>query len=72
MITIGAIAANALGSLLAEDFRRFFGSSHREIAERLDGIAGIALECLRLVLVGRATERHVINTARRPLSRRVS
>src|SRR5690349_5218177 len=46
MITIGAMAANALGSFLAEDFRRLFGSSHARVAERLDGIARIALECL--------------------------
>ena len=46
MITIAAIAADALGTLLAEDFRRLFGSSHVEVAERLDGIARIALKYL--------------------------
>jgi hypothetical protein len=46
MITIGAMAASALGTLLADDFRRFFGSSHGDVAERLNGIARIALECL--------------------------
>ncbi len=46
MITIAAMAASALGTLLGDDFRRLFGSSHAEVAERLDGIARIALECL--------------------------
>ena len=35
MITIAVMAANALGTLLAEDFRRLFGSLHVEVAERL-------------------------------------
>jgi hypothetical protein len=46
MITMGAMAASALGSLLAEDFRRFFGAAHGDLAERLNGIARVALECL--------------------------
>src|SRR5918992_6376730 len=46
MITIAAMAANGRGTLLGDDFRRLFGSSHAEVAERLDGIARIALECL--------------------------
>jgi hypothetical protein len=46
MITMAAMAADALGSLLAEDFRRFFGSTHGDLAERLNGIARVALECL--------------------------
>jgi hypothetical protein len=46
MMTMPAMAANELGKLLADDFRRLFGSSHREKAERLDGAARMALECL--------------------------
>jgi len=46
MITVPAMAAHELGNLLAGDFRRLFGSSHRDKAERLDGAARIALECL--------------------------
>lgn len=40
------MAADELGKLLAEDVRRLFGSAQHEHAERLDGIAWIALECL--------------------------
>ena len=46
MMTMPAIAADELGKHLAEDFRRLFGSSHEDKAERLDGAARIALECL--------------------------
>lgn len=46
MITIAAMAASALGTLLAEDFKRLFGPSHPEMGERLEGIARIALEFL--------------------------
>src|SRR5215216_7589015 len=46
MITLSAMAADALGKALAEDFRRLFGSSHVQAAERLDSIARVALECL--------------------------
>jgi hypothetical protein len=46
MMTIPAIAADELGKHLAVDFRRLFGSSHLDEAERLDGIARVALECL--------------------------
>lgn len=46
MLNVPAMAADALGQSLAEDFRRLFGSSARNQAERLDGIARIALECL--------------------------
>jgi hypothetical protein len=46
MITISAMAADALGTALAEDFRRLFGSSHVQAAERLDSMARVALECL--------------------------
>jgi hypothetical protein len=46
MMTMPAIVADELGKQLADDFRRLFGSSHRDEAERLDGIARVALECL--------------------------
>lgn len=46
MMTIPAIAADELGKHLANDFRRLFGSSHQDEAERIDGIARTALECL--------------------------
>jgi hypothetical protein len=46
MMTMPELAADTLGKLLADDVRRLFGSSHHEHAERLDGIARIALECL--------------------------
>ncbi len=46
MMTMPAMAADALGKHLAEDFRRLFGSSHEDKAERLDSAARIALECL--------------------------
>ncbi len=46
MMTMSETAADTLGKLLAEDVRRLFGSAQHEHAERLDGIARIALECL--------------------------
>jgi hypothetical protein len=46
MMTIPAIAADHLGAHLAGDFRRLFGSSYLDEAERLDGIARVTLECL--------------------------
>jgi hypothetical protein len=45
MMTIPAMAAEEPGRHLAEDFRRLFGSSHLDEAERLDDIARVALEC---------------------------
>jgi hypothetical protein len=46
MKTITAIAAKRLGRFLARDFREIFGSSHNELAERLDALARSAIECL--------------------------
>src|SRR5829696_5267986 len=46
MMTMPAIIADELGKHLADDFRRLFGSAHQDKAERLDGAARIALECL--------------------------
>jgi hypothetical protein len=46
MMTMPAIMANELGRHIASDFRRLFGSSHQDKAERLDSAARMALECL--------------------------
>ena len=46
MITTAAVAADALGRLLAADFKRTFGSGYTEHAERLGVISRRALECL--------------------------
>src|SRR3954452_25557350 len=46
MLTIAEMAADGLGKSLAEDYRRLFGTSRQDAAERLDGIARIALECI--------------------------
>ena len=46
MRTMPDIVADELGKHLADDFRRLFGSSHQDRAERIDGIARVALECL--------------------------
>jgi len=46
MLTIAEMASDALGKSLAEDYRRLFGASRVDAAERLDGIARIALECI--------------------------
>jgi hypothetical protein len=46
MMTMPAIMADELGRHIADDFRRLFGSSHQDEAERLDGAARAALECL--------------------------
>jgi hypothetical protein len=46
MKTITAIAAKRLGRFLARDFRELFGSSHTELAERIDALARSAIECL--------------------------
>jgi len=46
MINMAAMAADALGRLLADEFRNAFGSGHPERAERLASIGRISLECL--------------------------
>ena len=46
MINMAAMAADALGRLLGDEFRNTFGSGHPERAERLASIARISLECL--------------------------
>jgi hypothetical protein len=46
MMTMPAIMADELGKYIASDFRRLFGSSHEDKAERLGSAARIALECI--------------------------
>jgi hypothetical protein len=46
MINMAAMAADALGGLLGDEFRNTFGSGHPERAERLASIGRISLECL--------------------------
>jgi hypothetical protein len=46
MFTIASMAADALGRLLADDFKRTFGSAHQAHAEQLDTLSRVALECL--------------------------
>jgi hypothetical protein len=46
MINMAAMAADALGGLLGDEFRTTFGSGHPERAERLASIGRISLECL--------------------------
>jgi hypothetical protein len=44
MITIPELAAEALGSFLAEDMKRRFGSSHARLTELIPSVARLALE----------------------------
>ncbi len=46
MITVPELAAEALGSCLATDMTRRFGSSHAHLAELIPSIARLALECI--------------------------
>ena len=46
MKTITASAAKDLGHFLAKDFRRIFGSTYDETAERLGSLARSTLECI--------------------------
>ena len=46
MITLPALAAEALGSFLASDMKDRFGSSHARLAERIPFAARLALECI--------------------------
>src|SRR6266496_4141867 len=46
MITLPALAADALGSFLASDMKDRFGSSHARLAEVIPFAARLALECL--------------------------
>src|ERR1700722_5209626 len=44
--TITVLAANKLGKFLAKDFRRIFGPTHDDLAERLGALARSTIECL--------------------------
>jgi hypothetical protein len=46
MMTMPELGANELARHLADDFRRLFGSSHEDKAERLGSAARISVECL--------------------------
>jgi hypothetical protein len=46
MITLPALAAEALGSFLASDMKDRFGSSHARLAELVPFAARLALECI--------------------------
>ncbi len=46
MMTTAELAGNALGSFLAEDFKRTFGPSEAHLAHVIDAKAQVALECL--------------------------
>jgi hypothetical protein len=46
MITLPALAAEALGSFLASDMKDRFGSSHGRLAELIPFAARLALECI--------------------------
>ena len=46
MITVPELAADALGSYLASDMKRRFGSSHARLTELIPSVARLALECI--------------------------
>jgi hypothetical protein len=46
MITVPELAADALGSFLASDMKRRFGSSHARLTELVPSVARLALECI--------------------------
>jgi hypothetical protein len=46
MITVPELAAEALGSFLAADMKRRFGSSHARLTELIPSVARLALECI--------------------------
>jgi hypothetical protein len=46
MLTVDALAAEALGEYLASDFHRMFGSSQNRLAEVLHANARLAIECI--------------------------
>ena len=46
MLTLPALAAEALGSFLAADIKDRFGSSHARLAELIPFAARLALECI--------------------------
>jgi len=46
MITVPELAAESLGSFLASDMKRAFGSSHARLTELIPSVARLALECI--------------------------
>jgi hypothetical protein len=46
MITVPELAAEALGTFLASDMNRRFGSSHAHLTELVPSVARLALECI--------------------------
>jgi hypothetical protein len=46
MITVPELAAESLGSFLAADMKRRFGSSHARLTEVVPSVARLALECI--------------------------
>jgi hypothetical protein len=46
MITVPELAAEALGSFIAADMKRRFGSSHARLTELVPSVARLALECI--------------------------
>src|SRR5437764_10765727 len=46
MITVPELAAEALGSFLATDMNRSFGSSHARLTELIPSVARLTLECI--------------------------
>src|SRR5438067_189342 len=46
MITVPELAAEALGSFLATDMNRSFGSSHARLTELIPSVARLALKCI--------------------------
>ena len=46
MMTVPALTAEALGSFLAADMHRRFGSSHARLTELVPSLARLALECI--------------------------
>jgi hypothetical protein len=46
MITVPELAAEALGSHLASEMQRAFGSSHAHLTELIPSVARLALECI--------------------------
>src|SRR5437899_4437250 len=46
MITVPELAAEALGSFLATDMHRRYGSSHARLTELIPSVARLALECI--------------------------
>jgi hypothetical protein len=46
LLIVADVAADALGTFLAADFRRTFGNAHERLAEVIDLTARLAIECI--------------------------